>query len=360
VTPDEFIRSLQGRAPAPAYLFLGPEGYDRERCRRALIEAALPQEDREEGLTRHDLDEVELAAAIDDAQSLSLFAARRIIWCGSAEGALPRTRSAAASGDEDDDASTSRKPEAALVQYMKNPVPDTVLVFDCSRFEFDGDDKARIQRVQKFYSCVTAQVEFNRYTPEMARRLAGSLAKERHLKIRSQELELLVEVVGNDAARIANEIEKLSLYAGAERAIVEDDIWNLTPNAKASTIFALVNAMGRKDRQRSLESLDVLVREGEYLPLALSFLSTQFRLALAAKEAKLTNASQIQAHFTKAGTAMWRSRAEQVAQTASSFPLDRLRAAVVKIYETDKALRDNRPDDRIVMERFVLELTDPK
>ena len=72
--------------------------------------------------------------------------------------------------------------------------------------------------------------------------------------------------------------------------------------------FALVNAIGRNDRTASLESLDVLVREGEYLPLALSFLATQFRLAYVAKEARLTNASQIQAHFTKQGTPMWRSQ----------------------------------------------------
>jgi len=58
-----------------------------------------------------------------------------------------------------------------------------------------------------------------------------------------------------------------------------------------------VNAMGRRDRARALECLDALVREGEYLPLALSFLSTQFRTALAAREAGLKTAGQIQSHF---------------------------------------------------------------
>ena len=80
-------------------------------------------------------------------------------------------------------------------------------------------------------------------------------------------------------------------------------------------------------------------------------------VCLRSKEAKLSNASQIQAYFTKQGTPMWRSRAEQVAQTAAAFPVEKLRTAAIKIYETDKALRDARPDDRTVMERFVLELT---
>jgi DNA polymerase-3 subunit delta len=187
--------------------------------------------------------------------------------------------------------------------------------------------------------------------------MAAQLAKEKQLKIGRDEIDLLVEVLSGDASRIANELEKLALYAGTSRGITEEDIWNLTPNAKGSTIFGLVNALGKRDRAASLESLDVLVREGEYLPLALSFLGTQFRLAVVAKEAKLSGASQVQAYFTKQGTPMWRSRAEQVAQTASAFPMARLRHALIRIYETDKALRDTRPDDRTVMEKFVLELT---
>jgi len=204
---------------------------------------------------------------------------------------------------------------------------------------------------------VTAQVEFARFTPFAARKVAEELARERALKIGGVELDALVELLGADVARVASEIEKLSLYAGTERQVTEEDIFALSPSAKASTIFSLVNALGRNDRSASLQSLDVLVREGEYLPLALSFLATQFRLAFVAKEARLSSASQIQAYFSKQGTPMWKSRAEQVAQTAAAFSTEKLRTAAIKIFETDRALRDARPDDRTVMERFVLELT---
>ena len=92
MTPEQFLDGLRRNPPAPAYLFLGPEPYQRDRCRRALIDAALPEEDREAGFTRHDLDQISLAAALDDARSLSLFASRRVIWLSSAEAALPRGR----------------------------------------------------------------------------------------------------------------------------------------------------------------------------------------------------------------------------------------------------------------------------
>ena len=46
--------------------------------------------ERENGFTRHDLDRTPLAAALDDARALSLFASRRVIWLAGAEAAVPR------------------------------------------------------------------------------------------------------------------------------------------------------------------------------------------------------------------------------------------------------------------------------
>src|SRR5271169_6753896 len=90
MTPEQLLDQLQKKGPQPVYLFLGPESFNRDRCRRALIASALPEEDREGGFTKHDLDEIPLAAALDDARSLSLFASKRVIWLARAEAALPR------------------------------------------------------------------------------------------------------------------------------------------------------------------------------------------------------------------------------------------------------------------------------
>ncbi|HYP13475.1 MAG TPA: DNA polymerase III subunit delta [Bryobacteraceae bacterium] len=352
MTGEDFLRSLSGKPVSPAYLFIGPEPYMRARCRSAILDKVLPAEDRDNGLSRHDLSETELSVALDDARSFSLFASDRVIWISSAEGALPRRASA-----DGEDGGAGKESAAQIADYLKNAPDRVVVVFDCSRYEFEGDDKAKLQRVQKFYGAVPVHVEFQNFTAPAARKFAQQLAREKELKIGDAEIELLVEALGSSAAGLANEIEKLALYAGTTRRITPEDIWQLVPSAKASTIFGLVNALGRCDRKASLDSLNILIREGEYLPLALSFLNTQFRLALIAKEAKLTNANQVQAFFTKRGTAMWRSRAEQVAQTAGAFSLPKLREAVAELYRTDKALRDTRPDDRTVVEQLVFTLT---
>ena len=92
--------------------------------------------------------------------------------------------------------------------------------------------------------------------------------------------------------------------------------------------------------------------------LALAFLSTQFRMALMAREAGLKSSQQIQAHFSRQGVPMWGSRAEQVSQTVGRFGGAQIERALKLISRADRGLRDARPDDRIVMEQFVLELTE--
>jgi DNA polymerase III delta subunit len=54
---------------------------------------------------------------------------------------------------------------------------------------------------------------------------------------------------------------------------------------------------------------------------------------------------------------MWGSRAEQVYHTVSKFSREQLEQGLKLIFAADRDLRHPRPDDRIVMERFVLELT---
>ena len=348
MSPEQFLQRIRKEPPAPIYLFLGSELYQLGECRRALIGKVLAPEDRENGLTRQDLESATIAAILDDARSLSLFAANRVIWVANAEAALPRGRAA---GDEEKLAASQ------LAEYVRHPTPGTVLVFEASRYDYEGEDKTKLERVEKYYSAIPDIVEFRPFTLEAARRLAQDFAKQSGLQIGLAELGLLVESLAADPSRIVNEIEKLLLYTAGNRKVTAEDIARLVPNAQESTLFALVAALGRGDRKRSLDCLDALLREGEYLPLALTFLATQFRLAMAARDEGLRSSQQIQAHFTRQGIRIWRDRAEQVQQTMAAFPKDKLAQAIEKVFWADKALRDARPDDRVVMEELVFSLT---
>ncbi len=347
MTPSQLLSRVKRNELPPAVLLLGTEGYERRRLKNALF-ATVP----ENAIAQHDLSELTLAEILDDARSLSLFASDRLIWIVNAEAALPRGRAAA---DDEDGESGGAGDSAPLNEYLKDPTPGVVIVFEASRFDFEGDDKRKQERVRKFYAAIREVVELRRFSNHEARQEAESLVRAAGFRIDPAALDLLVEALGADIARISVEIEKLSLFA-AGRQVGVDDIAVLVPDARSTNIFALVNALGRRDRARSLEILDTLTREGEYLPLALAFLSTQFRMALVAREAGLKSMQQVQGHFTRMGVPMWGSRAEQIWSTVSKFNTGQLQRAMKLIYEADKGLRDARPDDRIVMEQFILQL----
>ena len=351
MTPAQFLARAKKKELPAVCLFLGQEGYNRKRCRAGLVAAAAPVE-----MEQFDAGETALAAIIDDARAMSLFASERLMVVTNAEAAMPRTSRSAASdedGEEGGGGSGSSGDAAILEAYVKSPTPGVTLVIEATRWDLDGEDKAKSERARKFYGAITEVVEFRRFSVDEARGELDRIAKASNIRLDPAAAEALVEALGADVGRIAVELEKLALYG---KPITAEELPLLVPDARQSTIFALVNALGRRDRSRSLEALDSLVREGEYLPLALTFLAGQFRMALVAKEANLRSSSQVQGHFQKAGIPMWGSRAEQVTVTATKFSKEQLERGLKLIFEADRDLRSARPDDRTVVESFVVRL----
>jgi DNA polymerase-3 subunit delta len=354
MTPVQFLaRVKKGDIPAVC-LFLGSEAYERGRCRDALIAAHLG-ENTGDGLAQYDLSQTSLTDVVDDARALSLFASQRLILATSAEAALPRVLRAA-NEDEDEDAPSGAS-DSELAAYIKSPTPGTLLLFEATRFDLEGEEKKKTDRIRKFYSAITNVVEFKRFDADEARVELTGMARRMKLSIDPAAAALLVEALAADVGRIATELEKLSLYVGQGGTVTADVVQALVPDARASTAFALVNALGRGDRARAMASLDALCRENEYLPLSLAFLSSQYRQALAARRAGLQSAQQVQSYFSKAGVPMWGSRSEQVAQTAQKRSEEQLEIGLKLIFEADRDLRSARPDDRIVMEQFIIRLT---
>ena len=163
MTPTQFLTRIKQGASLPATLLLGPEAYQRRRIKAALVAAVS-----ESAVTQFDLAELTLAEILDDARALSLFTSERLIWVINAELAMPRVR--AASDDDAESESTAAAGDAApLANYLKDPTPGVTLVFEAIRFDFEGDDKRKQERVRKFYSAIPDLVELRKYSPRDAR-----------------------------------------------------------------------------------------------------------------------------------------------------------------------------------------------
>lgn len=348
MSPAQFLARVNRREIPPVSLFLGQESYNRKRCREALA-AALPGV----GPEQYDASETSLSEIIDSARAMSLFASERLIFVIGAEAAMPHSSRIAARTADDEEDDGKPAVSGVLHDYVKDPTPGVTLVFESTRWDLEGEDKTKADRVRKFFGAIGDVVEFRRFTAGDARGELDRIARAAGVQLDPAAAEVLVDALAADVGRIAVEIEKLALYG---KPVTAENLALLVPDARQSTIFALVNALGRRDRVRSLEALDALIREGEYLPLALTFLAAQFRMAMVAKEANLRTPSQIQSHFQRAGVQLWGAQTERISQTSAKFSKEQLERGLKLIFETDRDLRSARPDDRTVVENFVIRL----
>ena len=99
------------------------------------------------------------------------------------------------------------------------------------------------------------------------------LADEIGLKINQQECSLLVQTVGSSLRDIANQLEKLKLYAYPNNTVTSDMIKNVVSNN--TDIFNLVDLILKKDYKQALYDISELLQKEHYLP-TLAFIQTTF------------------------------------------------------------------------------------
>ena len=359
--PAQLLLQLQRKGPAPklaaGYLFLGSELFSRDGCRKALIGAVLRPEEREGGLVEYDLGETALEALIDDARTLSLFNPSRLIVGYNAEAVTGRGRRAEETAEEDEE-SGGRAKAGLLENYFARPTPGVVLLFEAVRLDWDDrDEKKKLEALERFFAAVPVKIELRRIDQRAALEGARSLALQNQLQIEDALLAELAEALGHDMVRIANEISKLAVYSGGKGEITRETLAALVPEARSSGLFELTDALAARNRKRALEILDTLARMDVYLPLQVNFLAGLFRHALAVKESGARSETDVSRLFNRLGLPIWPARARQALETARRFSREQLERAVILLFETDRDLRRERPDDRIIMEQLVWELT---
>lgn len=129
-----------------------------------------------------------------------------------------------------------------LEAYIEHPQPSTVLVVSYKEKKVDG--RSRLAKVLKEKGeLLTTKKLYDNQLPEWA----TEIIRRKGFTITPKGLNLLVEHIGNDLARIASEIDKLSVNIGQGREITEDDIENYVGISKEYNVFELQNALARKD-----------------------------------------------------------------------------------------------------------------
>ena len=98
---------------------------------------------------------------------------------------------------------------------------------------------------------------------ELVMRLVEDRAQEYEMRFEPAALELFVMLAGEHTQQIENELAKLDLYVGKDRAVSPQDVRLIVSQTKNGIIWDLGDAIGARQLPRALKVLEQLLHQGE-------------------------------------------------------------------------------------------------
>lgn len=162
----------------------------------------------------------------------------------------------------------------------------------------------------------------------------------------------LAETVGPDSDRIEQELAKLAAFAGA-RTVEAADVRALVSGAIESDVFALTEAVVRRDTKGAVARLEELLADGQAAQQILALLVWQFRVLLFASAMRSSDDANRMAKAIRASSPAslfrWQAQARRVDQRMVT-------RAYETLYATDLAIKQGRTDPETALTLCVLDL----
>jgi DNA polymerase-3 subunit delta len=149
-----------------------------------------------------------------------------------------------------------------LEAYINAPMPSTILVVAYKEKKIDGRSKLAKLLKEKTVYFVANKIKDNE--------LPGWINQYLQLhgfKATSKAILLIAEHIGNDLARIVNELDKLFIHLADRKEINEDDIEKCIGISKEYNLFEFQNAIGKKNFQQSFQILQYFEHNPKAAPI---------------------------------------------------------------------------------------------
>lgn len=129
-----------------------------------------------------------------------------------------------------------------LLDYVTKPLPSTILVLCHKHKTFD-----KRRELGKKIDQLTTSATFKKPYENQLHEFVADYFSERGFKADDSAMAVLVEYVGNDLNRLANEIEKVLISATPDKLISGDDVMTKVGVSREYNIFELQKAIITRD-----------------------------------------------------------------------------------------------------------------
>lgn len=340
VTPDQALAQAREGKLGSVYLVVGEERHLAAEVVRALREAALAG--ATPGLNEEQMVAGETSArtVLAAARTLPMFAKRRLVVVRSLErwDAQGEKKANAEALDE-------------LADYLDDPSPTTVLVLVAGKLDKRRRLYVGAQKKGFLVSC----------DPLSRDALPGWItraARERGNTLSPGVADLIAELAGPELGAVSDALERVCLFAGRSAEVTEDHVAECVVRLRPTTVWELVDAVGRRDAGAALSTLAGVYDPSDRGLRLVGVLAWSARQLLKFESASRAGASPEEA-AKRAGAPPFKAR--DLAKQVQRVSRPELEAWLETLASLDLALKggSKRPP-RAVLEHAILALCTAK
>ncbi len=266
-------------------------------------------------------------AILNEAQSLPVFADRRLVVVRNAE-AIP-----AAELNQ-------------LVGYLRDPSPTTCLAIVAGKVD---SRRTFFQELVRHHPTVECHPLPEGQLPNWIRKHAQSLG----YTLSEEAATFLTEQIGSDLFKLHNEIIKAGLIGEDRKEITRKDAQQVCGAGGHWSIPDLLEAIGERRTETALGILKDIIESGVAPLLILGALARQFRQILKVRQLLLTDIPETMIQ-TKLN--IWRSIWPKVLRQAKAYGMEDLLFAIRRLAETDAGVKGATMTNPLLMELLVMDL----
>jgi DNA polymerase-3 subunit delta len=338
-TRRDLEQSLKKGEIEPVYLLYGSEIYLRNQAVNTIAEAALEGTLlREFNDSTFDLTTDKISAAIAAAEQLPLMSGRRVVRIKNLDKLEGRRKV-----EEDEDAIN---PSAQiLLDYLARPVATSVVIL------ITEDIDKRRKYAKTLLS--GAAYEFGALKPNELPVWIKSHLKTLKADIDLPALNHLLEVVAPDLFTLTNELNKLVAAALPSGRITVELVDQLVSRSREHMNWDLTDAIVSRNGKKALKVLSEFLDDGVEPVLLTGVIAGTFRRLALAKEMFARGAAPTEI-FSAVRVSSWKQR-EYLAMLNRTDARE-LQRAIMRIAETDLAIKTSKATPRMQIEMLVCEL----
>ena len=207
------------------YLLYGPEDYLKNQYRDRLVDAMVDRADNM-NYSVYEGRKIDVRGLLDMGETLPFFSDNRVIVVENS-GFFKKT-------PEDFEKRMEAFPESTHIIFVES--------------EVDGRN-----RLYGWFKKNGYKTEMKTPKEGELRKWVGMLCKEEGKQIYENAVEYFFGAVGLDMLLIKNELEKIFSYVGDRNEITVEDIRQICVNEAEDTMFAMLDAIGSRNRSEALD-----------------------------------------------------------------------------------------------------------